>query len=189
MLTEKIEFEADERILKQVRKHWFVLFVQFFGLFLVAIVPLAAYLFMGSNADTEAFARLASILREYFIFGYTAWLLLVWMAAFNVWTNYYLDVWTITSKRLIAVDQLGLFNRTVGSFRLERLQDMNTAVHGIIPTLLNFGTLEAQTAAGSEDEFLAHNLPDPQGLKAIILGATDELMRDYGRRGVNDGGV
>ena len=96
------------------------------------------------------------------------------MALFAIWTNYYLDVWTVTNKRLITVDQRGLFHRHTGSFRLERLQDINVSVHGIMATFLKYGDLQAETA--SEDRgFVASGIPDPQALKALILKATDDV--------------
>jgi hypothetical protein len=118
-----------------------------------------------------------------FLALYTAWLLIMWMALFNAWTNYYLDVWTITTKRLITVDQHGFFSRTIASFRLERLQDIIVSVNGIIPTLLNYGTLEAETAS-EESHFKATGLPDPAGIKAIILTSSDALMQNGNNTGI-----
>lgn len=178
MLMEKIQLEDDERVLKQVRKHWFILFVQLFGTVVLVILPLFAYTFVDGIEIGEVVIDTTGY-GDMLLFGYLVWLLFMWMAMFNIWTDYYLDVWTVTTKRLIAVDQKGLFNRSVGSFRLERLQDMNVEIKGVIATLLNFGTIEAQTAAGSEEEFRAHGLPDPRGLKAVILHAADDIIRSY----------
>ena len=107
---------------------------------------------------------------------YAAWLLITWMTLFNIWNNYYLDVWTITNKRLIAIDQKGYFTRTTASFRLDRLQDTSIAVRGIIATLLDFGELEMQTA-GEERNFKAYGLPHPGDLKSLILNASDTLTK------------
>jgi len=51
---------------------------------------------------------------------------------------------------------------------------MNISVKGVIPTLLNFGTIEAQTAGASNEEFKATNMPDPRGLKVLIIRHADE---------------
>lgn len=132
----------------------------------------------------DFFASLQTILNvhissAHLVFMNAAWLMLIMFAAFSIWTNYYLDVWTITNKRLIVVDQQGLFRRITGSFRLERLQNIQVEMSGIIATFLNFGTLHAQTAAGEEDDrfnFKATGLPDPQGIKAIIFENADMLL-------------
>ena len=182
MLLEKIQLEDDERVLMQVRKHWFILFVQLFGLVIVGLLPLIGYLVFVSLGFFKFITATIVPSIPILIALYSAWLLLIWMAIFNVWTNYYLDVWTITTKRLIAVDQRGLFHRTVSSFRLERLQDTNIEINGIIATFLNFGMIEAQTASESGDDFRAYGLPDPRGIKSVMQRAADDLMKAYGGR-------
>ncbi len=172
MTIEQLTLEQDEIILAQVRKHWFVLATQIFALVIAAIFPLVVYvLFSGFVAQIFDLTPYTG----YILFGYSAWLLIIWMSLFNVWTNYYLDIWTITNKRLMAIDQRGLFSRTTASFRLERLQDIIVSVNGIIPTLLNYGSLEIQTA-GEERNFKEYGFPSPGNLKAMILSATDNLM-------------
>ena len=173
MNIEKIQFEADERILVQVRKHWFILAVQILGLVGVALTPLVLYLFLmkASVPGINVFTFDPGILFTL----YSAWLLLIWMSLFSVWNNYYLDVWTITNKRLIAVDQVGFFNRTTASFRLDRMQDTEISVKGIIATLLDYGSLEIQTA-GEDTNFKVYGLPSPGDLKALILSAADGTL-------------
>lgn len=170
MSIESISFESDEKILKEVRKHWFIVLTQYFGMLVMALFPLVAYI---SLSHIPPFVPLLiHIDTPLLIAGYSAWLILVWMGLFTIWTNYYLDIWTLTNKRLITVDQQGLFSRNTGSFRLERLQDINVSVRGILATFLKFGDLEAETAS-SDKNFVAKGIPDPQGFKALILQASD----------------
>jgi len=173
MLSEKIQLDADESILIQVRKHWFIIMLQIVSVVVFALIPLAAFVLLKYVPITVlpiSFAEYTPVL----ISLYSGWLICAWMALFGVWTNYYLDVWTITNKRLIAVDQHGLFNRHTGSFRLERLQDINVTIHGMLATLLDFGDLHAETASDDRD-FVARGIPKPQELKALILSATDAI--------------
>lgn len=172
MLTEKIQLEPDEKILIQVRKHWFILTTQLLSVFVLAVIPIILYMIINESKvfDTTSLVSNTPLLVSF----YSAWLLLIWMALFNVWTNYYLDIWTITNKRLIAVDQRGLFYRNTGSFRLERLQDINISIRGIVATLLDYGDLQAETAS-DDREFVARNIPKPQELKALILSAADSI--------------
>ncbi len=170
MSVENILFESDEKVLKQVRKHWFIVFTQYFGLVVVALFPLVAYTSLSLIPPFVPF--LALVNTSLLVAGYSGWLILVWMGLFGIWTNYYLDIWTLTNKRLITVDQRGLFSRYTGSFRLERLQDINVSVRGILATFLKFGDLEAETAS-SDKNFIAKGIPDPQGFKALILEASD----------------
>jgi hypothetical protein len=100
------------------------------------------------------------------------------MAAFSTWTHYYLDLWIITDRRIIVVDQIHFFNRNVSMFRLERLQDIEFKINGVIPTLLNFGTVQAQTAGAHESNFKTTGLPDPRGLQALIQKAMDDRLKE-----------
>ncbi len=172
MLAEKIQLDQDERVLIQVRKHWFILTMQLIGVGIGGLIPLVFIIFLhftplSSVLASPNYTPIMSVL-------YSGWLILTWMALFSVWTNYYLDVWTVTTKRLITVDQRGLFFRNTGSFRLERLQDINVSVRGILATLLGFGDLQAETAS-NDTEFVARGIPNPQELKSLILEAADKI--------------
>jgi uncharacterized membrane protein YdbT with pleckstrin-like domain len=172
MLAEKIQLEHDETILIYVRKHWFLVSLQIFGVVLAGIFPLIA-------ASVLIATPLAPLIPEgnytpLITTFYTAWLILCWMALFSIWTNYYLDVWTVTNKRLVTVDQQGLFHRDTGSFRLERLQDINVSIRGVLATFLKYGDLQAETASEDRD-FVARGIPNPQELKALIFEAADKI--------------
>jgi len=178
MLFEKIQFEPDEVILKTVRKHWFVivtelfvtlflLMVPFFILFVIALFP--SYIIQLNLNLTEYTGLIAFFL--------STWSLLTLMIGFATWTHYYLDLWIITDRRIILIDQIGFFNRNVSIFRLERMQDIEFYIKGIIPTILNFGTLRAQTASAFESNFKTSGLPDPRGLQALIQKATDDRLQ------------
>src|SRR5690606_39334527 len=102
------------------------------------------------------------------LFLYSFWLLINWMMLASIWTDHYLDVWVITSRRVININQAGFFRRQIGSYRLEQLQDLNVEINGIIETLLDFGTIHAETASGSLEEFKPRHLPHPRELKSLI---------------------
>ena len=50
---------------------------------------------------------------------------------------------------------------------LSRVQDITIEVHGIIETLLGFGTIRIQTAG--ERDFYIHDVPRLQTLKDLIM--------------------
>lgn len=178
MLLERIQLDADERVLLQVRRHWFILTVRLLSPVLLALLPLIALPFLQSSAVASPVLTTLSQSTEHAFLTqlYLIWLLIMWIFAFSIWTNYYLDVLTITNERIVLVDQEGLFSRTVASFRLERMQDIYVGVHGIFATLLDFGTIHAETASDTEEEFQAHYIPKPRDVKATILQASDTLL-------------
>lgn len=94
--------------------------------------------------------------------------MLIWIISFLIWIDYYLDVWIITDKRIVNIEQKGLFSRFISELELEKIQDISTDVRGVIPTFLNYGDLQVQTAAEKE-KFLFHNIPDPYSVKDMIM--------------------
>lgn len=178
MLFEKIKLEENEEVLATVRKHWFIIVSELFGTLLLILTPfiILILLTLFPNAlgmfgiNLFAYANVVG-------FFVCAWLLLSLLGGFAIWTHYYLDLWIVTDRRIILVDQIRFFSRNVSVFRLERMQDIEYKVKGIIPTLLNFGTLKAQTAGAHESNFNSTGLPDPRGLQALIQQAMDARMR------------
>jgi len=179
MLFEKIQLEPDEEVLKVVRKHWFVIATELFGTFVMLLLPFFI-LFLLAVIPHDLFTVEIS-LTDYtsiIVFAVAAWSLVTLMAAFTAWTHYYLDLWIITDRRIIVVDQIHFFNRNVSIFRLERLQDIEFYIKGLVPTLLNFGTIKAQTAGARESNFMTKGLPDPRQLQAIIQKAMDARLAE-----------
>lgn len=191
MLFQKVKFEEGERMLILVRRHWFRFLVRIMRVVITAKVPFLA-------AWVMTFTPFANIIETAWInysseilFFSTLWLLFNWMNLAYLWTDYYLDLWIITDRRVISVDQISLFFREVGSFRIERLQDIHITIPGFLATMLDYGHIEAQTAA--DEVFLAHNLPNPHALKRLLSEAADnriqELMQNdkYHHQVLNEG--
>ena len=86
---------------------------------------------------------------------------------FYFWADYYLDMWIITTERIIDINQLGLFSREISEIPLRHVQDVTIEVHGIIETFLKFGTIKIQTAG--EREFTIDTVPRLYEAKDLIL--------------------
>ena len=178
MLFEKIKLDQDEEVLMMVRKHWFVIWAELIAVAFVAALPFFLLGVFGLIGEvmTDAGASM-EMSASTITFGLAAWLLLCTFSAFTIWTNYYLDLWVITDRRIISVDQIHFFNRNVAIFRLERLQDIEFNINGLLATFLNFGTISAQTAGHHDHNFRATGMPDPRGLQACIQSAMDARLR------------
>ena len=177
MLFEKIQLEPDEKILKIVRKHWFIIVAELFGTFVMLLLPF--FILFGLALFPHALQSVELTLSDYstvITYSIAGWSILSLMGGFMIWTHYYLDLWIITDRRIILIDQISFFNRNVSIFRLERLQDIEFTISGIIPTLLNFGTVRAQTASAFESNFKTNGLPDPRGLQGIVQKAMDDRL-------------
>jgi hypothetical protein len=178
MLFEKIQLEPDEEVLIMVRKHWFVIMAELFATFVMLLIPF--FLLAGLLVFPDALTNFNISLVNYtavIMFVMAGWLILTLMTGFTIWTHYYLDLWIITDRRIILIDQIRFFSRNVSIFRLERLQDIEFSIKGLLPTFFNFGTLNAQTASHFESNFRSTGLPDPRGLQALIQKATDARLQ------------
>ncbi len=177
MLFEKIQLEPGEDVLKIARKHWFIIAVELLGVLFMLLMPFLIWIAISMSPSELFFSDLN--LGDYtslIIFSISLWSIFTLMVGFATWTHYYLDHWIITDRRIILIDQVRFFNRNVSIFRLERLQDIEFSIKGIIPTLLNFGTIQAQTAGAFESNFKTKGMPDPRGLQATIQKAMDKRL-------------
>lgn len=166
-----IIFEKDEYVIYEARRHWFVFATEVFVAFIIFLVPLVVH-WLAVKTDIIFFTadgHLASAI----LFFYTIWILGIWMSVMLFWTDYYLDVLIVTNKRVIDVEQKGLFSREISYFSLEKIQDIKSEVTGIIATFLKFGDLHIQTA-GQQREFVLRYVKEPDQARENI----DKALRN-----------
>lgn len=183
MLLDNLNLEPGEEILTIVRKHWLIITVELIGVLITAIIPivlLAVFSELPKMTGVEMIDLSGS--SNIITFGIATWLLLMSLSGFVVWTHYFLDLWIITDRRIISIDQLHFFNRNVAVFRLERLQDIEFSIKGLIQTFFNFGTISAQTAGHHEANFKSTGMPNPDQLQATIQKAMDARLADLNNK-------
>jgi uncharacterized membrane protein YdbT with pleckstrin-like domain len=186
-----IELHANEEIRLMVRKHWFVLVEKMAFLFLMLFLPLLLFLAVRMVVGYAGEGVSGDMSRMFngglMFFLSLLWFFFIWIWGFVIWTDYYLDIWVITDKRVFDIEQRGFFRREVSIFRMDRVQDITTNVRGIIQTFFNFGEIHVQTA-GSDREFIMRGAPAPTSLKEVISSLQDrrqnpadyESQRDQG---------
>ncbi|MEX0930336.1 MAG: PH domain-containing protein [Candidatus Paceibacterota bacterium] len=155
--------QQGEQVLFEVRKHWFIYVSKVWVLPLLALVfPAVVIGVEVSGVDLPFVVEVHHVALGLFL--YFVWLLLLWVIAFILWTDYYLDEWIVTLHRIIDVEQLGLFRRDVASLHFDRIQDVKVVVSGFIATLLDYGDLHIQSA-GSEREVVLTGAKRPFAVK------------------------
>ncbi len=179
---EEFQLEPGERVLRNVRKHWFVLLVSFVPYVLLAWAPslLVAFLSGVATANPEAGTFLATLSADnrWFRLFQGLWWLVLWIGAFNAFTQYYLNHWVITTLRIVRIRQHGFFAREVASFHLIRVQDVTTEVNGIFADLLGYGHVRVQTAGTDSKHFVMDGIDDPQGMRDVIMGEIASLYSE-----------
>lgn len=176
-----VQLQPGEIITRSVRKHWFVLLASLVPFALLAYLPSLFIPFVHFIATiTPHSGQVATFdIQDNGIVRlvYGLWLLMLWSAAFNTITRYYLNQWVITNTRVIEIHQYGYFSREVSSLLLVKIQDVNSDVEGIFETLLGYGQLEVQSA-GTEEHFIMSDIANPQSLRDLIMKEIAELHAD-----------
>lgn len=164
--------ENREQIVYTARKHWFILageivflaaFAALPGILLVAPHLLPVEL-VGTFKEALQFEGSFTLL---VFFLWSLELLLLWIIFMVFWTDYYLDVWLITNHRVIDIEQQGLFNRRVSTFRYDQIQDVTAEVPGLFATLIDFGTVKIRTASNETFDF--RGVAGPNRVKERII--------------------
>ncbi|HCC83972.1 TPA: hypothetical protein DEP96_03945 [Candidatus Uhrbacteria bacterium] len=94
-------------------------------------------------------------------------------------TDYFLDVWIVTTERVINIEQHGLFSRTVSELRLNQVQDITSETSGFLGTFLTYGNVFIQTAAERE-RFQFKNIDNPDDVKLTIAKLVAEAKHRRG---------
>ncbi|MBI2038796.1 MAG: PH domain-containing protein [Candidatus Niyogibacteria bacterium] len=155
-----ITLHADERVLCAVHRHWIVVAQKMTMVVFLLLGALIFFLLLPSFS-------IGPSLLPFIFYLFLIYLLIVLLVAFVLWMDYYLDVWIVTTERVIDVEQIGMFRREASEFPLSNIQDVTVEIPGFIATLLHYGTIRIQTAGNQS--FVAHEIPDVDRVKNIIL--------------------
>lgn len=140
-------------------------------LILAALAPMILHLILVSGIvpfDQNLITAVTNLVAERKVFGYSLWLLVLWIVFFIEWTDYYLDIWVLTDRRIIDIEQKGFFHREVTSFRYEQIQDITVETRGLIETFFKFATLHIQTA-GHQRDIIIKDAHYPEEARTLIL--------------------
>tara|TARA_B100001964_G_C13846391_1_gene428151 strand:- start:96 stop:542 length:447 start_codon:yes stop_codon:yes gene_type:complete len=82
----------------------------------------------------------------------------------------------LTDKRLIIINQLGSFDRSVSQVELENTLDISYRKKGFLQTLFNFGSIKIQVTGLEKLEVI--NLPNPSLIQQDIFDLRDEHSKE-----------
>jgi ABC-type multidrug transport system fused ATPase/permease subunit len=165
--------QENEQICLVIREHWISLFLKLVIWFLFAAVYLVIdYLdvvYLPSNIDS-AFLPLVEVVK-------IAFLMFLALGLFIIFTLYYLNVYIITSERIVNIQQLGLLRHTISELHLEQIQDVTAEIHGLPENVFDYGDVFIQTA-GETERFVFQNIPGPTKVTKLILDLYEQLPDD-----------
>lgn len=165
--------QPEEKIVIVLHRHWFVFVRHVVVLVLLAGAPLVVWLIW--THITDFVLSDGSLSQTLIIMGGALYYLFLWILIFGYWLDYYLDVFIITDKRVVDIEQAGLFGRTVAEERLYRIQDVTSDAQGILATALRYGNVYVQTA-GKTERFIFEQVAHPEKVAQTILALTDKIV-------------
>jgi hypothetical protein len=169
--------DPDERLLCVVKQHPF-------GIMTIYILAIVAF--------TAAIALISLLLPNVIVTSagvYVAWvimalvlagaLLLVLLLSSYVYNQSRL---TITDKNVVQITQRSITDRKVSHLSLANVEDVTSEQTGIFPGMLNFGTVNIETAVGHPN-FKFTMCPQPNRVAKIILDAKRDYLHKTGQAG------
>jgi hypothetical protein len=90
--------------------------------------------------------------------------------------DFYYDIFIVTDRRVVDINQEQLFYRSISELNLEDVEDVNSSVKGFFPTLFGYGTIVIQTA-GEHENFVAHNFLYPREIASIVSDLSQQAKR------------
>lgn len=76
------------------------------------------------------------------------------------WVNDELDLFLITDQRIIGIEQISALSRRVSECWLNRVQEVNAEVTGVLQTVLHYGHVHIHTASENSDMIVSY-APNP----------------------------
>ena len=161
----------EERVFLLIRKHWFV-YIIFVFLTILMLAPVVALLAYWSINYPDISPEVGT----FFIVGLSVYLLIMMGIQLFGFVDYYLDVDIVTDRRIVDIDQNGLFKRHISELHLRQVQDVNARVEGIAATLFHFGDVHIQTA-GERANFVFRSIPHPYSVAKQIVNLQEQQIR------------
>ncbi len=168
--------KKDEDIFLVLRRHWLTFIFQFMPIIGAVSLLVIIHVVLAETMPEVLEGDGKNIL--FFIESLAG--MFLWIIVFVFWIDYYFDVWIITSRRIIDIEQLGLFKRNVSELEHSKVQDVTTEIHGILPTLLKYGFIYVQTA-GKKTRFIFKQVPNPTLIRQVIVKLQKRAITEKNR--------
>jgi len=176
-----IEFDDNEELLYEIRKHPIGLVAIYTAGLLIsgavlAVTLAAGYFFQG---DRLGLGTDLSFIRPFVIvFGGILAIFALIMTAISAYL-YQSNVVYVTSEKIAQVLYRSIFDRKISQLSIGDVQDCTTSQRGLFPRLLNYGTLVIETA-GEQQNYTFTFTPNPYECSRAIVSAHEENLKKYG---------
>lgn len=165
--------EPDETIMMAIRRHPVVIGKRITAFVISLFIPVVIGIVL--NSLTTWLDDPTSLFPAIVVLVASLYYLMVCLAMYHTWVNYYLDLWVVTNERVVSIDQRGIFDRKVSALQLDRIQDVTSEVRGFVASMFKYGTVELQTA-GKDEHFVFTQVPNAEKVASQILEMHEQYI-------------
>lgn len=176
-----MEFDENEELVSEIRKHPFGLFVIYLigTLVILAMVAVTIALMLSTQGDAlETGSDLSQVQPIIAIVGGLLILLAAIMTAISAYL-YTSDVVIVTTEKISQFLHRTIFDRKISQLSIGDVQDVTVSQVGVFSRLFNFGTLVIETA-GEQQNYTFVYTPNPYERAKDIVGAHEENLKRFG---------
>lgn len=159
-----VKMKEGESVLRIVRHYWLTYVPRGLLAFLLVAAP---FFFLIPLVSLRFWGLMAFAVSVFVGMLFGARMLFEW----------YWNAFVITTRRVIDIDQKGFFSRTVSEAPYERVQDVSFTIHGVVSTLLRFGTIVIQTA-GTHVNLELTRVRNPKDVHHLITETASALQAE-----------
>ncbi len=180
-LFKLMEFDENEELVSEIRKHPFGLAVIYIVGTLVSFALLGATIALitisrGDPLDTGY--NLSNAQPIILLLGGLLILFAVVATAISAYL-YTSDVVLVTSEKLSQFLHKSIFDRKISQLSIGDVQDVTVSQIGLFSRLFNYGTLVIETAGEQQNYTFAYT-PNPYEKAKDIVGAHEENLKKFG---------
>ncbi len=180
-LFEVIEFDENEELICEIRKHPFGLFIVYLSGIIVSVVLFTACLLSAWFIEAE-FSTLTGTMDQYrgiIVFvGLILSLLALGVTAIAGFI-YSSNVMLVTNEKIAQVLYLTLFNRKISQLGIGDVQDVTVTQNGVLARIFKYGTIVVETA-GEQQNYTFTYAPNPYHFAKMMVGAHEKNLELYG---------
>ncbi len=170
IISALIKQKSYERVEHVLRRHPVTFIPQTAMFITLAAVPIALYFLFNNLYPT---ILNGDIVYPIAVLVGSMYFLSIFLFFFAQFITFYLDVWIITNDRIIDVEQVSLFSRSISEVDLFRIQDVTSQTHGFFATFFKYGDVEVKTASMNVD-IIARNVPHPNKIREHLIHLSHE---------------
>lgn len=177
-----IEFDADEELVLEIRKHPFgLVLIEVSGFFISAIMVgvLIGLSLLLDDLGLVQDPGLLSTLQPVLILVALLLGLLGIGATFLAGWVYRNNVIFVTTEKIAQVLYANLIDRKVSQLSIGDVQDVTVSQKGLFSRLFRYGTLVIETA-GEQQNYTFTYVPNPYESSQVIVGSHEKNLRAFG---------